>query len=441
MGDELQPPPEVLAQDGVLSATLVAGPGTAMIAGAEVASTSLYNNNYPSETWRVSPGDVFQVDLTSDLETFTNLHWHGMHVSPQGNADNVFVRVDPGETFSFEVEIPADHSSGAYWYHPHLHTMVDQQVYGGLGGLILVDGGWLDLPGIQVATEKLLVLKEVVVSNGAITDETPGDTSNELWTINGQVNPRISAAPGERQLWRVGNLGNDSFFRVALDGHNLNIVAIDGVPVPTVQTVSEFTLPPAGRVEFIVEPTEAGTFLFKNLLVNEGFVTFDERTLATMVVEGDPVTGLPDMPVIIDDSLVDFRNEEPDVFRQLVFNMGAVIPASGDEAVTGNWVINGRPFNGARVDISAKLNDLEEWVIVNKDVEDHPFHIHQNDFQVTAINGVAQDFVGYRDTMTVPRGGSITIRQRYTDFAGKWVYHCHILFHEDHGMMGTIEVT
>lgn len=284
------------------------------------------------------------------------------------------------------------------------------------------------------------MLKEVVVSEGAITPESPGVTTNELWTINGQVNPTITAAPGERQLWRVGNLGNDSFFRLSLDGHDMHIVALDGVPVRRVQTVSEYIVPPAGRVEFIVEPGDVGTYQFKNLLVNEGFETFPERTLATFVVEGEPVSGLPPLPDTIDDSLVDLRDAEPDVTRQLVFNMDAVVDASGDFANTGNWMICDLTFDAARVDVSAKLDDLEEWTILNRDTEDHPFHIHQNDFQVTEINGVAQDFIGYRDTVTIPRGGSVTIRQRYTDFTGKWVFHCHILFHEDHGMMGTIEV-
>lgn len=440
VGDELQQPPEIVSRDGVLTASLTAAAGTATINGSQVASTSLYNGVYPSETWRVRPGDVFRVDLTNELETFTNLHWHGLHVTPNGNSDNVFLRVDPGDTLAYEVALPDDHHSGAYWFHPHFHTTVDQQVYGGLGGMILIDGGWLDLPGIQAATEKVMVLKEVVVSNGGIQPESGGVTSNELWTINGQVNPQISVAPGERQLWRVGNLGNDSFFRLALDGHDMQIVAIDGVGVPTIQTVSEFTLPPAGRVEFLVEPNEAGTFAFKTLEVNEGFESFGERTLATMVVAGEAVTGLPDVPAEINPTLVDLRDAEPDVYRQLVFDSDSLVTAEGDFESTGTWVICDLSFDGARVDVRAKLGDLEEWQLINNDTEDHPFHIHQNDFQVTAINGVAQDFVGHRDTFTIPRGGSITIRQRYTDFIGKWVFHCHILFHEDHGMMGTIEV-
>ncbi len=439
VGAELQPPPEVIAQNGVLQTTLTAAAGSATINGAAVSSTSLYNGFYPSQTWRVLPGDTFRVDLDNQLDTFTNLHWHGMHVSPNDNADNVFLRVDPGETLSYEVPIPENHDSGAYWYHPHFHTTVDQQVYGGLGGLILVDGGWLDLPGIREATEKVMVLKEVVVSDGAIDAESPPTTSNELWTINGQVNPRITAAPGERQLWRVANLGNDSFFRVALEGHEMHVVATDGVGVPRLQTVSEWTLPPAGRIEFLVDPAAVGTFRFQALEVNEGFESFAPRTLATFVVEGEPAAPVPELPEVINDNLVDFRQEEPDVFRQMVFNIDSIVDGTG-ESGTGNWLICDLTFDAARVDVIARLNDLEEWELLNIDTEDHPFHIHQNDFQVVAINGVPQDFEGYRDTVTIPRGGSITIRHRYTDFTGKWVYHCHILFHEDHGMMGTIQV-
>jgi FtsP/CotA-like multicopper oxidase with cupredoxin domain len=158
-------------------------------------------------------------------------------------------------------------------------------------------------------------------------------------------------------------------------------------------------------------------------------------------VEGAPVTALPPIPDALDGAPPDLRTSEPDVERTLVFGRSSLVTGTGDVEQTGNWMICDLTFNGARTDVSARLGDLEEWTLVNHDTEDHPFHIHQNDFQVVSVNGVAQEFEGHRDTFPIPRGGQIKVRQRFEDFPGRWVFHCHILFHEDHGMMGTIEVT
>jgi suppressor of ftsI len=441
LGDELAPPPEVVSSGGVLAATLVAATSDATIAGRSVRGATTYNGSFPGETWRIRPGDTFAVDLTNDLDTFTNLHWHGLHVTPNGNADNVFLEVDPGDTLTYEVPVPANHASGAYWYHPHVHTVTDEQVYGGLAGLILIDGGWLDQPGIAEATEKVMVIKGVVIDDGAVTSESPGVSSNELYTINAQVNPRVSAAPGERQLWRIANLGNDTFFNISLEGHSFTVVATDGIPVPAPFETDAWRLPPAGRVEVLVEAGETGSYRLRNRAVDEGFETFGERTLATLVVEGAPVTALPPIPDALDGAPPDLRTGEPDVERTLVFGSSSLVTGTGDVEETGNWMICDLTFNGARTDISARLGDLEEWTLTNHDTEDHPFHIHQNDFQVVSVNGVAQEFEGHRDTFPIPRGGQIKVRQRFEDFTGRWVFHCHILFHEDHGMMGTIEVT
>ena len=101
--------------------------------------------------------------------------------------------------------------------------------------------------------------------------------------------------------------------------------------------------------------------------------------------------------------------------------------------------INGKLFSETRTDQVVRLDTTEEWLIRNTSPEDHPFHIHTNDFLVTAIDGRLVQPDGFQDVVRVKRQGSVTIRMRFREFAGKAVYHCHILFHEDHGMMGIIE--
>jgi FtsP/CotA-like multicopper oxidase with cupredoxin domain len=439
VGDELVAPPEVTSSGGVLRADLTAVAGDAQIAGQTVSGTTTYDGGYPAATWRIAPGETFEVDLTNQLDSYTNLHWHGMHVTPE--VDDVLLEIEPGATQHFTLPVPADHQAGLYWYHPHYHTQVDDQVYRGMAGLIVVEGGWRDLPGIAEATEKILVIKDIAIDDGTVQRQDLPQTSDELLTVNAQINPRISARPGERQLWRIGNLGNDSWLRLALDGHDLQIVAIDGVGVVHPEQVSEYVLPPAGRIEVLVDVGDEGSWALKTLPVFNGFTGFDERTLATLVVEGEAVTGLPPVPDEVNPDLVDLSAGAPDRHREIRFGRASIVTDDGSLIKNDAWLICDLPFNDARVDVTARLGDLEEWTIRNDDLEDHPFHIHQNDFQVVEVDGAGQPFNSHRDTVTIPRGGTVKIRQRYTDFTGRWVFHCHILNHEDHGMMAIIEVT
>jgi suppressor of ftsI len=432
IGGPLPAIPSLASVGGVLATDVTAAVTPAFIDGAEVSGAYTYNGQWPGTTWRVNPGDTFNVNLVNALDMDTNLHWHGFHVSPQGNSDNVFLSIPPGGSQNYVVAVPPDHASGLYWYHPHKHTTVDTQAYFGMVGAIVVEGGWRDFPGIAEATEKVMILKNIRIEDGAVVTEDPPTTQDELWTINGAVMPDIAAQPGERQLWRIGNLGNDTFFRISLEGHPMHVVAVDGNPVTDIFTVDEYLMPPAGRVEVLIDASyNTGTYAFKQLGYDEGFEDFGPRNLANFVVGGFPAPPPPPIPSHIADH-ENFALSEPDVRREKIFSANPAI---------GEWYICDLTFDPNRVDVAAQLGHMEEWTLKNVDTEDHPFHIHQNDFQVTEVNGVSQPFRHYNDTYIVPKGGEIKIRQRYTDFTGKWVYHCHILFHEDHGMMGTIEVT
>ncbi len=129
--------------------------------------------------------------------------------------------------------------------------------------------------------------------------------------------------------------------------------------------------------------------------------------------------------------LPDIPASEVDAHRTFVFS----------ESSNGNeFYINGEQFNHDKVNVTATLGDTEEWLITNVSGEQHPFHIHVNDFQVISVNGQPYDAKSFQDTVPLPVHGEVVIRQRYADYTGKFVYHCHILAHEDNGMMGLIEV-
>ena len=445
VGDLLTNPPEISSVDGVLTATLTAATTTATIAGKPIAGVATYNGVWPSPTLRINPGDTFELAIDNQLTDPTNLHWHGFHVSPKKNGDNVFLTINPGETYDYAVKVPEDHQSGLFWYHPHLHGDTDSQVYAGLAGAIVVAGDHDAVPGIAGVGENLLLLKDVGVDPTQTQFVAQGDMTSDdvtLYTVNGQLNPRLDARPGERRLWRVGNLSNQEFFTLSLEGHELEIVAIDGTTLPEVWTADDFLLVPGSRVEFVVNAKDAGTYKFKTNGYDLDFPSgnYPTATLATMQVAGEPVTDTPPMPKKLKDlrdiPLEDYRHKKVDKKRTLTF---AVEPQKDGPP---DFVIDGKTFNHDRIDQRVELDALEEWHIINEDSSPHPFHIHQNDFQVTKINGKAPDEpLHWNDTISLPANGSVTIRQRYTDFTGKWVYHCHILFHEDHGMMGTVLCT
>ena len=129
------------SSNGVLSGTLTMRTGTAEVAGNPLPGVSSYNGTFSGPTLVARPGDRLDLTLQNRIDTPSNLHFHGLHVSPRGHSDNVFLDIPPGYDFRYNVQIPADHPSGLYWYHPHRHGYVNAQVYSGLQGLIVIEGG------------------------------------------------------------------------------------------------------------------------------------------------------------------------------------------------------------------------------------------------------------------------------------------------------------
>ena len=137
-GAALREPDVLRSQGGSLDVRLEAASGSHEVAGRK-AVTLGYNGGLPGPTLRVSPGDTLRIGLANHLEQPTNLHVHGLHVSPEGNGDNVFVVINPGDSFFYEYRLREDHLPGVNWYHPHHHGMVADQVFGGLYGAIIVE--------------------------------------------------------------------------------------------------------------------------------------------------------------------------------------------------------------------------------------------------------------------------------------------------------------
>jgi FtsP/CotA-like multicopper oxidase with cupredoxin domain len=416
-----------------------------------------YEGMTPGPTLRARPGDVLRIRLVNELPpnrdpqpsnhnlpnrlNSTNLHVHGMHVSPDGIADNVLREMEPGEAYDIEIPIPASHPPGTYWYHPHRHGSANVQVASGMAGAIIIDGDFTDVPQIAGARDQVLMLQQLAFD--ALGTVESFDTvwpmqAARLFTVNGQLRPMITMRPGEVQRWRVIHAGFHDSTPIGLDGHLLHEIAADGIALPGMRTHKSILVVPGQRTDVLVQAGAPGTYALRSLPFNQGEGENRTWVLADVVVAGAPMgmalpTALPPVP------LAPIRTEQLTGTRRITFSTQA--PATGgDDYREFRFTIDGRLFDHNRIDHRIRLGAVEEWEIVNPDDADHPFHIHTNPFVVTRINGVALAEPSWRDTVNVRGHETVTIRSRFEDFTGVFVLHCHIFNHEDIGMMQLIEV-
>ena len=421
-------PPEIVSSNGVLSATLTAGPAMVKIGSKDVLAR-VYDGVYVPPTLRARPGDTIELRLVNRLGTPTNLHYHGLEVSPRGRSDNVFIHVGTSEVFDYEVAIPRDHGAGLYWYHAHQHGLSESQVGGGMSGGLIIEGLLDPFPELKGIRERVMLLKDSEINGGAIGPKH--DPAKSTRTLNGLINPTVMIRPGETQFWRIGNIGANAYYRLQLDGHTFYKIAQDGNRLNRLVELDEIILPAGSRVEVLVRGGAPGTYRFRSLAFNTGLDGDQnpEVILATVVAEGPP-----QQPVSLPATLppvADLRSQSVAHRREIVFSESP-----------GKFLINEKQFDMDRVDTTVSLGDVEEWTIRNAADEMHTFHIHQVHFQIVEVNGQPVPFIGVQDNVNVPVRGVVKILVPFTDpvIVGRFVYHCHILSHEDKGMMAVIEV-
>lgn len=452
-GAPLAQPAGLVSADGVLSVALTASESTVDVGGRR-STVWTYNGRLPGPTWRVRPGDRVRVSVRNTLDEPTNLHVHGLHVSPEGNSDNPFVRIQPGSTFDYEYRLPADHPPGVYWYHPHHHGTAANQVFAGLYGAIIVE----DPAAIPVARERVLVVSDISfdaagrVAVPSAMERMRGREGNTV-LVNGQVAPRLTARPGERERWRIVNAATARYLRLRLDGQRLQLLGIDSGRSAQPRDVDEVVLAPGNRADLLVT-MRPGTARLQTLPVNRGGMSGmmggsqpnqDAVTLATLAVGGAGVAALPALPA--QPAPRDLRGVPVAAHRRLTFAMGMGGGTSGMGGATSgigggmsgmggmSFTVDRRPFDPARVDTRVRIGTVEEWTLTNTSLMDHPIHLHVWPMQVLEPGREPV----WRDVVNVPARSSIRVRIPFEDFPGRTVYHCHILDHEDAGMMAVVD--
>jgi FtsP/CotA-like multicopper oxidase with cupredoxin domain/peroxiredoxin len=457
-----------------------------------------YNGRMIGPTLRLRPGNKLGIIIKNELPVeipedecthpsaaamstphgwnCTNLHTHGLHVSPEGNADNVFVEIEPGKNkqFHFEFHIPTDHVCGTFWYHPHRHGSVAMQLTTGLAGALIIESCELDkVPEVRDAFERVMVFQQLSFSPDPTQTVAPKPENiyvpikpgtSMVTLVNGQVHPVLRVAPSSVERWRFVHAGVARALKLAVvkddaallgDPPNrtflpLHEIAIDGIPRGKMDPFDKPADPeypvmyPGYRWDVLFKaPDEPGQYFLVDAAKLPGQPLRDDQQpdpaaalnyLAKITVDGDPrpmkLPNESDLAAAVPAQFQTISDEE-------------IKDASGKPRVcaielqleNGKHLVDKCEYDPARIDRVAWLDTAEEWRVKGTG-GGHPFHIHVNPFEqrVTDASGNVVDRI-WRDTLFVRGAVPSTIRMRFKDHAGKTVLHCHILDHEDQGMM------
>lgn len=412
---------------------LVAEPARLSLLPGKKTQVFAFNGRVPGPTLEVREGDQVIVHFTNKLPEPSTIHWHGIHLPVKADGSPLDP-IPPGESYDYRFTIPPG-TAGTYWYHPHPHHRVGYQVSKGLFGAMIVRAADDPLPASL--PEKVILLRDNRFNpDGSIADPARVDEANgregDVIFVNGQIKPTIAIRSGEVQRWRIINAFAARYFRLSLPGHTFLHVGSDGGlferPVPR----TEILVPPAERVEILV----AGSAPPGSRTVLQS-LPYDRYT---------PQTRPADWDRPIDILTLDYAGTPPVTPPTIPSTLRPVPPIDPAQATATRIIVmfqgflNGRLFDLNRVDEVAKLGATEIWQLENPLAMDHPFHLHGFQFQVLDRNGVPEPFRAWKDTVNVPKGELVRFVVQYTDFPGRWMYHCHILDHEDNGMMGILEV-
>jgi len=496
-GATIANPPELRSRNGKLELTLHVKYQQTAVSEGPPRYCYVTDDGIESPTLRVHPGDELVIHLHNDLPptsavpstghdmmsmstsdqddcapsgmdlSTTNLHFHGMTIPPTCHQDEVLrTAVHAGQVFDYFVRIPRAEQPGLYWYHPHPHGFGERQVQGGASGAIIVEGIENRIPSLASYSHKVIVLRD----QQRIGMEAPGP-SVPVWDISANFVPitypeylpaTIKTRSGEKEFWRIVNAGADTIFELQFVIHQVaqpfEIVGLDGIPLASPLQQTNIVLPPGARVEFLVTAPRAGEAAQLITQAHDTGPSGDndpKRPIANVVASADAPEDESEPSKISTANPLPAASSLPRAVvaqRTLYFSQRSSNPQDPDNFVVYFLTVQGQtpaPYKmGQPPNIVVHQGDVEDWTVENRSSEDHIFHIHQIHFKVLEINGKPVHDPPMRDTFDLPYWSgkgpypSVKLRMDFTDpnTIGTFLYHCHILKHEDMGMMGSIQV-
>jgi FtsP/CotA-like multicopper oxidase with cupredoxin domain len=414
-------------EPGVVEVTLDAVQARVSIAG-QPAALWTYGGILPGPLIEARAGDTVRLCFTNRLPERTNLHFHGLHVTPDGRGDNVWLSIEPDEAFTYELALPAN-EGGLFWYHPHPHHRLAHQLWQGLAGPLLIRTPIDALPELADADERVIVLRDLALESGVPSrhgrrDWNAGKTG-DLLLANGAIRPMMEAQNG--LVWlRLVNAANARYLLLALaDGRPFHLIATDGrfleQPVPH----TDLLLAPANRADILIQLAPGRPVALVHKPYNRGSRREPSRPEPLLTI----VPPAAARPLPLPARLAKILTLSPDIAarrRKLTLALPSLRTTQADIC---------------RAPICARLGEMELWEVVNPDTMDHTLHLHTWYFQIMSRNGRPPPFRAWHDTVNLRPGDRVELLVPFQDFTGRTVYHCHIAEHGDIGMIGVIEVS
>jgi suppressor of ftsI len=422
---------------------------------------------------RVRPGQDLRVEYVNELSpaskekcvmmpctNHSNLHFHGLHVSPQSPQDDVLtMSAAPSETLRYTVNVPRNQAPGLYWYHTHQHMESYRQDLDGMSGAIVVEGMDRYLPELRNMEERIIVLRDVVLDEPGVqrtalmhqvsmqTQQCGASTEQpeRVFILNGVVRPQVAISAGEHQFWRIVNTSPDLYADIEIEGSTFDVVALDGMPFafhdPSVRRrrMSHVLLAPAGRVEAIVTGPPTGSHA---TLHTRCFDTGSDGDPNPAMVLADLVPRRDSRPLhlMVEDSGTPVYEPDRGAIERVMKRAQPEFTTVFTEDKKG-FYINGKKFEmDSPPMLTVHVGSYQHWRVTNETNEVHPFHIHQVHFLVYSENGKPLQQTEWLDTVNVAPRGSVDLVMDFTDpiIRGTSLFHCHLLNHEDKGMMAKI---
>ena len=453
-------------ENGVSIFDLSMQEGTSQLLPGVSTPTLGINGQFLGPTLKLTKGEKTRFNVTNKLKEPTTLHWHGLHLPARDDGGPHQV-IAPGKTWSPEFRI--DNEAATYWYHSHMMHKTGEQVWKGLAGLMVIEdenSASLELPDQYGVDDIPLVLQDRRFNSdgqlqylSSMPDVMRG-MRGDIMLINGTVKPHFTATTKKLRL-RILNGSNARYYNLGFsDNRPFHHIATDGGLLQKPRQTNRLPLAPGERCEIIVEITPDIITVLQSYRVpqNGGMMGGGMGMMGRMMSGGSGLLddgesfdlleirpsanlgGSPGLPVqLVKRPLLDPRTAAVKRRFVLQMRMGPGMMMGGGN--TERFAINGKSMDMNRIDETIKLGDTEIWEIVNMSPMSHPFHIHMVQFQILDRNGrppLAHE-TGPKDTVTVGHMERVRVIAKFENHADAerpYMYHCHILEHEDAGMMG-----
>lgn len=412
-----------------------------------------YNGTVPGPTIKAQPGEKVVIEGTNKLPVATNIHWHGLAIP--NDQDGPMKEIKPGESYRYEFTVP---ESGTFWYHSHYRPVVEQMDMGLYGTFIVAAP-----EDAKYSSDTTFVLDDWLLDargrrmNG--TDRGNMERLGNIETVNGKTGTAIAPLilkSGQLAKLRFVNASTAAVHTLTVSGHQFRVTHLDGHPLSDPYFTSTISLSPGERVDAELAATGNGgtSYAIASDRPDYGMVIPIKYETGSVPVVASPYVAPPSR------GFPGIESRSPDFVLELNsrMNMGAsgnsgmmggmtgdtgMMGSGSDPAGMMQWTINGKSWPET-APLNVKLGSVVKVRLYNRDTKmmhpmDHPIHLHGTSFQVVSVNGQKPPREMWKDTFAVPAGQFVDIAFTYTN-PGDWMLHCHIIDHEDNGMMTIVKV-